>query len=74
MGRMPSEGQTYNALACKPSHLQRFGWNLLKVENRRDSLKQQINEALQQQIKGEGAQTIALLPIDQGQISGTESR
>ena len=64
VGRMPSEGQTYNArLQQTAADLSAVRLELTQVENRRDSLKQQINEALQQQIKGDGE--VVALPIDQ---------
>ena len=64
VGRMPSEGQTYNArLQQAAADLSAVRLELTQVENRRNSLKQQINEALQQQIKGDGE--VVALPIDQ---------
>ena len=64
MGRMPSEGQNYNArLQQAAADLSAVRLELTQVENRRNSLQQQINEALQQQIKGDGE--VVALPIDQ---------
>ena len=64
MGQMPSEGQTYNArLQQAAADLSAVRLELTQVENRRNSLQQQINEALQQQIKGDGE--VVALPIDQ---------
>ena len=64
VGRMPSEGQTYNArLQQAAADLSAVRLELTQMENRRNSLKQQINEALQQQIKGDGE--VVALPIDQ---------
>ncbi len=64
MGRMPSEGQTYNArLQQAAADLSTVRLELTQVENRRNSLQQQLNEALQQQIKGDGE--VVVLPIDQ---------
>lgn len=64
VGLMPSEGQTYNArLQQAAADLSAVQLELTQVENRRNSLKQQISEALQQQIKGDGE--VIALPIDQ---------
>lgn len=64
VGRMPSEGQTYNArLQQEATDLSAVRLELIQAENRRNSLQQQINEALQQQIKGDGE--VVALPIDQ---------
>ncbi|MEZ5575234.1 MAG: GNVR domain-containing protein [Candidatus Competibacteraceae bacterium] len=61
---MPSEGQTYNArLQQATTELSAVRLELVQAENRRNSLQRQINEALQQQIKGDGE--VVALPIDQ---------
>lgn len=63
-GRMPSEGQTYNVrLQQATTDLSSGRLELSQSENRRNSLQQQINQALQQQLKGDGE--IVVLPIDQ---------
>lgn len=63
-GRMPTEGQTYNArIQQLATDLSTVELELTQAENRRNSLRQQIGEALQQQIKGDGETVV--LPIDQ---------
>ena len=63
-GRMPSEGQTYNArLQQAAADLSSVRLELTQAENRRGSLQQQIRDALQQQLKGDGE--VVVLPIDQ---------
>lgn len=63
-GRMPAEGQTYNArLQQAAAELSTGRLELSQAENRRNSLQQQINQALQQQLRGDGE--IVVLPIDQ---------
>lgn len=63
-GRMPSEGQTYNTrLQQAATDLSAVRLELTQAENRRDSLRRQINEALQQQLRGDGE--VVALPIDQ---------
>lgn len=63
-GRMPSEGQTYNArMQQAATDLSAVRLELTQAENRRDSLRRQIGEALQQQLRGDGE--VVVLPIDQ---------
>jgi polysaccharide chain length determinant protein (PEP-CTERM system associated) len=63
-GRMPSEGQTYNTrLQQAATDLSTVRLELAQAENRRNSLQQQIGEALQQQLRGDGE--VVVLPIDQ---------
>ncbi|HRD67132.1 MAG TPA: GNVR domain-containing protein [Candidatus Competibacter sp.] len=63
-GRMPSEGQTYNArIQQLRADLSTVQLELTQAENRRNSLRQQLDGALQQQLKGDGE--IVVLPIDQ---------
>ncbi len=73
VGRMPSEGQTYNArLQQAATDLSAVRLELTQAENRRNSLQQQMGEALQQQLRGDGE--VVVLPIDQRiQTHGTES-
>lgn len=64
VGRMPSEGQTYYArMQQAAGDLEAVRLELAQSENRRGVLQQQLREALQQQLKGEGETTI-VLPID----------
>lgn len=63
-GRMPSEGQSYNARVQQAAtDLSAGRLELSQAENRRNSLQQQIGEALQQQLRGDGE--VVVLPIDQ---------
>lgn len=63
-GRMPSEGQTYNArLQQLATDISAARLDLTQAENRRNSLQQQIGEALQQQLRGDSE--VVVLPIDQ---------
>lgn len=64
VGRMPSEGQNYNArLQQAATDLSAVRLELTQAENRRNSLQQQMGEALQQQLRGDGE--VVVLPIDQ---------
>ena len=64
IGRMPSEGQTYNArLQQAAADLSTVRLELTQAENRRNSLRRQLQEALQQQLKGDSE--VVVLPIDQ---------
>jgi len=64
VGRMPSEGQTYNTrLQQAATDLSSVRLELTQAENRRNSLQQQMGEALQQQLRGDGE--VVVLPIDQ---------
>lgn len=64
VGRMPSEGQTYNArLQQAAADLSAVRLELTQAENRRNSLQQQLQDALQQQLKGDSE--VVVLPIDQ---------
>lgn len=64
IGRMPSEGQTYSArLQQSAADLSNVRLELTQAENRRNSLQQQLHEALQQQLKGDSE--VIVLPIDQ---------
>ena len=61
---MPSEGQNYNLrLQQAASDLSTGRLELSQAENRRNSLQQQIGQALQQQLRGDGE--VVALPIDQ---------
>ncbi|HRE54815.1 MAG TPA: GNVR domain-containing protein [Candidatus Competibacter sp.] len=63
-GLMPSEGQNYNLrLQQATSDLSTGRLELSQAENRRNSLQQQISQALQQQLRGDGE--VVALPIDQ---------
>ena len=63
-GLMPSEGQTYNArMQQAATDLSAGRLELSQAENRRNSLQQQISQALQQQLRGDGE--VVVLPIDQ---------
>ncbi|HCK79904.1 MAG TPA: chain length-determining protein [Candidatus Competibacter sp.] len=63
-GLMPSEGQNYNArLQQYAGDLSTGRLELSQAENRRNSLQQQIAQALQQQLRGDGE--VVALPIDQ---------
>ena len=64
IGRMPSEGQTYNVrLQQAAADLSTVRLELTQAENRRNSLQRQLQEALQQQLKGDSE--VVVLPIDQ---------
>ena len=64
VGRMPSEGQTYNArLQQAATDLSTVRLELTQAENRRNSLQRQLQDALQQQLKGDSE--VVVLPIDQ---------
>jgi polysaccharide chain length determinant protein (PEP-CTERM system associated) len=64
VGRMPSEGQTYNTrLQQAATDLSAVRLELTQVENRRNSLRQQLQDALQQQLRGDSE--VVVLPIDQ---------
>ncbi|MBL8250849.1 MAG: chain length-determining protein [Candidatus Competibacter sp.] len=63
-GLMPSEGQNYNLrLQQTAADLSTGRLELSQAENRRNSLQQQIGQALQQQMRGDGE--VVALPIDQ---------
>ena len=64
VGRMPSEGQTYNTrLQQAATDLSAVRLELTQVENRRNSLQRQLQDALQQQLRGDSE--VVILPIDQ---------
>jgi polysaccharide chain length determinant protein (PEP-CTERM system associated) len=64
VGRMPSEGQTYNTrLQQAATDLSAVRLELTQVENRRNSLQRQLQDALQQQLRGDSE--VVVLPIDQ---------
>lgn len=64
IGRMPSEGQTYNVrLQQAAADLSAVRLELTQAENRRDSLQRQLQDALRQQLKGDSG--VVVLPIDQ---------
>lgn len=64
VGMMPSEGQNYNGrLQQTSADLSAGRLELSQAENRRNSLQQQMAEALQQQLRGDGE--VVALPIDQ---------
>ena len=64
VGRMPSEGQTYNnRMQQLSTDISAARLELTQAENRRNSLQQQIREALQQQLRGDSE--VVVLPIDQ---------
>jgi polysaccharide chain length determinant protein (PEP-CTERM system associated) len=61
---MPSEGQTYNTrLQQAATDLSAVRLELTQVENRRNSLQRQLQDALQQQLRGDSE--VVVLPIDQ---------
>ncbi len=64
VGRMPSEGQTYNArLQQAATDISAVRLELTQAENRRNSLQRQLQDALQQQLRGDSE--VVVLPIDQ---------
>ncbi len=72
-GRMPSEGQTYYVRMQQAAvDLEAARLELAQSENRRNVLRQQLREALEQQLQGEGEVAI-VLPID-GRIQTLEQK
>ena len=64
VGRMPSEGQTYNTrLQQAATDISTVRLELTQAENRRNSLQRQLQDALQQQLRGDSE--VVVLPIDQ---------